>query len=87
MPRKPKRSQAQQKADERYAETNRQKNLANQKAKYKSRTATLPIAENVRISKIFEAHKMTNAKALRIVAAMLENGQPLPDIDENGNNE
>ncbi len=81
MPRKPKRTDAQKKADEKYAETNRAKNLANQKAKYKSRTATLTIAENARISKIFKAHKMTNANALRIVATMLESGQPLPSID------
>lgn len=81
MPRKPKRSQAQIEADERYAETNRIKNRANQKAKYANLAATFPKDEKTRIQKTFKKHGLTVANALRIVEAMLNRGEPLPPID------
>lgn len=81
MPRKPKRSEAQRRADERYAETNRIKNLANQKAKYANLAATFTKAEKERIQKTFKKHGLTVANALRIIEAMLNRGEPLPPIE------
>ncbi len=81
MPRKPKRSQAQQEADARYAETNRIKNRANQAAKYANLAATFLKEEKTRIQKTFKKNGMTVANALRIVEAMLNRGDPLPSIE------
>lgn len=82
MPRKPKRTDAQKAADERYAETNRIKNRANQQAKYANLAATFLKEEKTRIQKTFKKHGVTVANALRMIEAMLNRGEPLPSIDE-----
>ena len=75
MPRtkKPKRSEAQRRADKNYADKNRK----NQKENFKNIAATLPRAEAEYISAIFKAHGVKPSEIIRGAAAALRDGQPI----------
>ena len=72
-PPKPKRSEAQRRADAAYKE----KNKANQRENFKNIAATFRRDEAERIAEIFKAHGVKPSEVLRGAAAALLDGEPI----------
>lgn len=72
-PQKPKRSEAQRRADEAYKE----KNKANQRENFKNIAATFRRDEAERIAEIFRVHGVKPSEVLRGAAAALLDGEPI----------
>ncbi len=76
-PQKPKRSEAQRRADKAYQERTRAEKNATQRENFKNIAATFRRDEAERIAEIFKAHGVKPSEILRGAAAALLDGEPI----------